>query len=509
MSRFTATPPSKSKGSKPLTIKEFSNIRVQVPSSISYAGLVLMGRVNNDGKLEIGYVRAQDIPAFKPVDDLQKLGAAARIVSGIEAAEASIVKTAEIKSAIVANLVNTSGIPNIRVQASAELYKCKALTEALDQNLAAINEKVDPMKTFFTNMVTKAHIVIREYLIANQITSTSDAKLYDLCAVKGIPKYIFDKLTNRTTTSDIKQKDLMNLIFPNKVEKGIQVSKTELQSVEIQNVLKELEQDNFDFKDMKEMEKIFLIPIDFKNKIGNVLSLPTQRADSSKPVLDRVKFLQKLFYDFDPYDCTEINFKKHSEAFTMTVAREEPDPKDNTKKIVKYYTENITKPFSYLSTNIAPIKQQYTEYLQSELSANSIYTDSSHSIRVSPILYYKEIDPIISFYRTEVKATASAEDVEKIRAKVKFEPKDPPEFNYQYISPLSNEALRFIKGLVKGKANPSLVKNVQGFLTSFHSDALQDLAVRRMLAAAQQRIIVLKDDNQDDDENVEPITSFT
>jgi hypothetical protein len=499
MSRFTATPPNKSKGSKPLTIKEFSNIRVAVPTAISYAGLVLMGRVTNDGSLEIGYVRAQDVPAFKPVEDLQKLGAAARIVSGIEAAEASITKTAEIKTAIVTNLVNQNLTPNVRPQASAELYKCKALTDALESNLEAIQDKVDPMKTFFENMIGKAHAVINKYLIMNQITSTSDDKLYDICTKDGIPKYIFDKLTSKSIMSDIKQKPLIDLIFPNKIEKGIQLSKAEFESTEMKRVLVELEQDVFDVKGMKDMEKAYLIPTNFKDKIGNVLSLPTQRADSSKPVLNRIKYIQDLFYDIDPYDCTENRLNKHAICFKHTVAREEIDA-TTKKSTLKYVKQDVfQKPFVFDTANIAPIKQQYTEFLQ-RIPEDAVYETDDGAVRVKPQCFHTAKTPVVSFYHTKIKSDVTADALEKVSQKVKFEPKDPKLFNYQYNSPLSKEALIFVKGLAKGKVNPSLIKNIQGFLVSFHSDALQDLAVRRMLAAAQQKQIVIEEEEDLDDE---------
>jgi len=525
MSRFIRKPPIDNTNQPPgerqqpsstriTSLRDLQRIKINVPPAITNAGLVLVIKFTNTGIPEVGYVKHSELPVIRPLDDLTKLGAAPRIISGIEASSSSETRLSEIINSAARDLLETSRDPLPKPNAQAELLRMKAYADVLQEvEQIIIRKDRDPLKSLFQKCIHSAHKAISDYS-HSEILSSSDDKFSDFLLRRGVPKFIFDKIVNRSYLNEFSNKNLLDILFPRKLSKALVLTKLEINSPEIRRNLVEIS-DSLDAfvefaKEAKDDEKVYCPPLNFTERCLDSDDLPVQRLDQSSGVQKSIERINQLFANFEPLLQTEDAFLKHAQRFRIRTVK--PTQSGNTSakdEAIKAAVEFVElEPFKKDKDSIESLRKQYMKFLSVKLN-QKVFTFDGIDLSVKDP--YQQPLQLAKSYFSPIKVEKDEEfRISELKQKLGFKPKEMRLVNYQANCTLTKEAKSLLSALERGKAPESFVKNVKGFLGSFVTQELMDMAVNRMRAALQQRTIILDDNPEEDnpDENSDEVITY-
>jgi len=540
---------------KTMTLRDLQDLRVRVPPAVAAAGLTVMLRVMNDGRVEVGLVKDK-IPTLISLQEANKLALAKNIIAGAETVSTKQETVERIKTLAATALIQDSRQPEPKVSAQAETLRLKGVVEKLESNLRYLKQAVTitELTQLAVDQITTSITTIRSYLVECQFTRVSDDKLADLLLKRGVIKYLFDKFST-TEIKDLHTVPVENYLFPRKMSRGLYLSYKEVNELSYLDKFMNnqvvsawftfakniLDKSEVPVNENNWNEKIFIPPSNFSTRVFAFDDLPREVSTMSKPTMMSVMFINAMFGNFRPSEINEDSLNNHLSSFLVThnlgtsgkvihlpvnslvVQDKKPNLKDqeNSNSSATVVSTEDTEPsilrvpFKVDTINPLPIKEQYFAFLEqrkffdsrglyftSKMMAEPYKSSLIFNVAKPNVNYKLEEQVYQNFYAPKELSEEKMLKLDAVKQKMPaVSYSKPREYEFNRVSPLTKDGLVFIKSMRDAKVSESLIDTYQSFLSSFLLPELSDAALRIMKANLRTSFDTFQEEEKDEEED--------
>jgi len=496
----------KASGKFILPISQLANVQIGTPAGFTATGLSIVASFSSTGVL-LGL--SDEPPKLRPLDDLQRLYQAPRLVGSVEALAERQEKTEEVQKTLF-NIAQT--LPKVEPTQTfkAEVIRLGLLKTILDSNLTEIeangssHSMNEIFRTFFRNQVKAIKRSFNLHLATLAEGLRERTPLMTVLGQFGVSRYIFNLLTGAKLNYSVLS-PLRRLVFRSKVLKGWKLTSEEIRNEAIITAIgKELLAHSVPL--LKAIMRIN-ITVDLKLKTDNQVKIFNESEWFLVPVGDRLtdvresslgqpsvrpeveqlwifnRFLLERYLAITPqgYNITgwvsrSINgFEANLESTTnlreqIDVALKSPNA-DRFRDLSHYL--DLKEDFDYYGQPAAESRTHLLGLQKWKLDIPMLRTDQQPVVDLLNTSGVMDKDP--EYVKFLEKAAAKSIGLSKKRP-----------FNRMAVSPLtaaSQGLIRAIKGLDKLH---TIATDVQDYLQGFIVDKLQDAAARLIFAAIEK-----------------------
>jgi hypothetical protein len=211
-----------------ITLSELINLEVILPKGFENTERVLTVVFQN-GKPTVGLMKS--IPILEPIDDLNRLYSAQRIVAGQEAHEKRATESGVLMNAFI-RLVDKPAEANPAPNFKAEAVRIRSLVNTMDRITTSIKDNISRdgestrLKPILLENVKRISDSFQDYLAGLGNNRLRGKTLDDFLLEKGVLKNLFSKLT---TGSPIQlNTSLARFLYPAKIENFLKASLKEM-----------------------------------------------------------------------------------------------------------------------------------------------------------------------------------------------------------------------------------------------------------------------------------------